>query len=350
MLKKIASILLSLVILLNVGVIARADTISAAAAIVIDAESGEILYEKNIHTVRSMASTTKIMSALIACESGGLDSIVTITSEMVNTIGTVVGLRAGDRISLYDLIVGMLLASGNDAANAVAIYLGGSIEGFAAMMNERARQLGMQDSLFVTPSGLDEGDHHSCAYDMAILTAAALKNDVFVNICKEQKLDITINEQKLTLYNHNKLLYQLEGCIGVKTGYTDKAGRCLVSAVKKDCGTMICVTLGAPDDWNDHKTLYASCEKKYNQETVRNTVEISVAGGEKDSVSVSFSAEISVINPQYITVEYYYFPFLYAPVNKGDEIGKAVIKYKEKEITSAALIAEESVEYYAKQE
>lgn len=350
MLKKIASILLTLAVLLNTSFIARADDISAAAAIVIDAQSGEILYEKNIHTVRSMASTTKIMSALIACESGGLDSIVTITSEMVNTIGTVVGLRAGDRISLYDLIVGMLLASGNDAANSVAIYLGGSIEGFAAMMNERARQLGMQDTLFVTPSGLDEGDHHSCAYDMAILTAAALKNEVFANICKEQKLDITINDQKLTLYNHNKLLYQIDGCIGVKTGYTDKAGRCLVSAVKKDQGTMICVTLGAPDDWSDHKTLYALCEKKYNQEIVSNTIKIDVVGGVKERVKASFFAEISVINPQYITVEYYYFPFIYAPVNKGDEIGKAVIKYKEKEITSAALIAEESIEYYAKQE
>ena len=350
MFKKIASIVLALVILFNAGIIARADNISAAAAIVMDAESGEILYEKNIHTIRSMASTTKIMTALIACESGGLDSIVSITAEMVNTIGTSVGLRAGDKISLYDLIVGMLLASGNDAANSVAIYLGGSIEGFAAMMNERAREIGMQDTLFVTPSGLDEGDHHSCAYDMAILAAEALKNEVFANICKEQKLDITINDKKLTLYNHNKLLYQIDGCIGLKTGYTDKAGRCLVSAVKKESGTMICVTLGAPDDWNDHKTLYASCEKKYNQETVNKTVDINVVGGEQDIVSASFSAEISVINPQYVTVEYYYLPFVYAPVNKGEEIGKVVIKYKEKEITSAALIAEESIEYYVKQE
>ena len=350
MLKKAVSVLLALVIMLNAGIIAHAENISAAAAIVMDAESGEILYEKNIHTVRSMASTTKIMTALIACESGGLDSIVNITYEMVNTIGTVVGLRAGDKISLYDLIVGMLLASGNDAANSVAIYLGGSIEGFAAMMNERARQLGMQDTLFVTPSGLDDGDHHSCAYDMAVLAAAALKNEVFANICKEQSLDITINEQKLTLYNHNKLLYQIDGCIGLKTGYTDKAGRCLVSAVKKESGTMICVTLGAPDDWNDHKKLYASCEKKYHQETVNNTVSIDVAGGDTDTVSASFSAEISVINPQYITVDYYYFPFIYAPVKKGDEIGKVIIKYKEKEITSAALIAEEDVEYYVKQE
>ncbi|MCH5316904.1 MAG: D-alanyl-D-alanine carboxypeptidase [Eubacterium sp.] len=350
MLKKAVSVLFVFVLLINSGIIARADNISAAAAIVIDAESGEILYEKNIHSIRSMASTTKIMSALIACESGGLDSIVTITNEMVNTIGTVVGLRAGDRISLYDLIVGMLLASGNDAANSVAIYLGGSIEGFAAMMNERARQLGMQDTIFVTPSGLDEGDHHSCAYDMAVLTAAALKNDVFANICKEQRLEITINDSKLTLYNHNKLLYQLEGCVGVKTGYTDKAGRCLVSAVEKDCGTMICVTLGAPDDWNDHKTLYSSCEKKYQKKEFTNTVNIDVVGGMKNTVSASYFAEITVINPQYVTVEYYYFPFVYAPVNKGDEIGKAVIKYKEKEMNSVPIKAEESIEYYGKQE
>ena len=350
MLKKALSFVLAFVFLLNFGVIARADNISAAAAIVIDAATGEILYEKNIHSVRSMASTTKIMTALLACESGGLDSIVDITNEMVNTIGTVVGLRAGDKISLYDLTVGMLLASGNDAANAVAIYLGGSMEGFAAMMNNRARELGMQDTVFVTPSGLDEGDHHSCAYDMAILAAAAIKNEVFANICKEQKLDITINDKQITLYNHNKLLYQLDGCIGLKTGYTDKAGRCLVSAVKNENGTMLCVTLGAPDDWNDHKKLYAECEKKYQQKSINNTVSIDVVGGEKSTVSASISADISVINPQLVTVEYYYFPFYYAPVNKGEEIGKAVIKYKEKEISSVPIIADESIEYYAKQE
>lgn len=350
MLKKALSLILAFVIFLSIGCIARADNISAAAAIVMDAATGEILYEKNIHTVRSMASTTKIMTALLACESGGLDSIVDITNEMVNTIGTVIGLRAGDKISLYDLTVGMLLASGNDAANAVALYLGGSMEGFAAMMNNRARELGMQDTVFVTPSGLDEGDHHSCAYDMAVLAAAAIKNEVFANICKEQKLDITINDKQLTLYNHNKLLYQLDGCIGLKTGYTDKAGRCLVSAVKKDGGTMICVTLGAPDDWNDHKKLYAECEKKYQQKNINNTISIDVVGGEKSTASASFSADISVINPQLITVEYYYFPFHYAPINKGEEIGKAVIKYKEKEISSVPIMADESIEYYAKQE
>ena len=297
-----------------------------------------------------MASTTKIMTSLLACESGGLDSIVTITPEMVNTIGTSVGLRAGDKISLYDLVVGMLLASGNDAANSVALYLGGSFEGFAAMMNERARSIGMNHSLFVTPSGLDEGDHHSTAYDMAILTAEALKNSVFASICKESSMEITINGGKLTLYNHNKLLYQLDGCIGVKTGYTDKAGRCLVSAVEKDGHTMICVTLSDGDDWNDHKKLYAYCEKKYQKKEINNTICINAVGGMNNGVNASYSGEVSVVNPQYVTVEIYHFPFVYAPVNKGDEIGKVIIKYKEKEIKTVPILAQESIEYYGKQE
>ena len=350
MLKKISVLFFAFLLLVPIHTKAYAQDCSAAAAIVIDADSLEILYEKDIHTERSMASTTKIMTSLIACESGGLDSIVTITSEMVNTIGTSAGLRAGDKISLYDLVVGMLLASGNDAANSVALYLGGSFEGFAAMMNKRAREIGMNHSLFVTPSGLDEGDHHSTAYDMAILTAEALKNNVFASICKESSMEITVSGSKRTLYNHNKLLYQLEGCIGVKTGYTDKAGRCLVSAVRKNGHTMICVTLNDGNDWEDHKRLYAYCEDMYSKKEINNTVSINTVGGAKNGISASYSAEISVVNPQQVTVEIYHLPFIYAPVNAGDEIGKAVIKYKEKEIKCVPILATESIEYYGKQE
>lgn len=347
MLKKFS---LFLIVVFMLPIMAYGADCSADSAIVMDADTGEILYEKNAYEERSMASTTKIMTSLVACESGKLDDVVTVTYEMVNTIGTSLGLREGDKISLYDLVIGMLLVSGNDAANSVAIYLGGSIEGFAAMMNEKARSIGMSSSLFVTPSGLDDGNHHSSAYDMALLTAAALQNEIFADICKEKKMEVTINDSKQTVYNHNKLLSFMDDCIGVKTGYTDKAGRCLVSAAKRNGDTMICVTLNDGNDWNDHMSLFNECEKMYQKKEIKDTVQIDVAGGVKNTVSASYSAEVSVLNTQLVTVECYHFPFLYAPVNKGDKIGKIIIKYQEKEVISVPLVAEESVEYYAKQE
>ena len=323
---------------------------SAASAIVIDGLTNEILYEKNAYEERSMASTTKIMTSLVACESGKLDDIVCVTDEMVNVVGTSLGLRAGDKISLYDLVVGMLIVSGNDAANAVGLYLGGSFEGFAAMMNEKAHSIGMNRSLFVTPSGLDEGNHHSTAYDMAILASNALNNEIFAQICKERRMEVTINGEKQAVYNHNKLLSFMDDCIGIKTGFTEKAGRCLVSAVNRNGKIMICVTLNDGDDWNDHISLYNECDKMYQKKDIRDIINIDVVGGDKNTVSASYSAEIHVLNPQLVTVECYYFPFLYAPVEKGSEIGRVIIKFKEKEVASVPIAAEESVEYYAKQE
>ena len=350
MFKRIFAFSAALIIFLSVGsAYVQGQDCSAASAIVLDAASGEILYEKNIFAERSMASTTKIMTALIACESGGLDSIVNITDDMVNTVGTSLGLRSGDSISLYDLVVGMLLASGNDAANSTAVYLAGSVENFAKMMNEKAVSLGMEHTHFVTPSGLDEGNHHSCAYDMAVLTAAALENEIFASVCRAQSMEITISGKKQTLYNHNKLLYQIDGCIGVKTGFTSKAGRCLVSAVRKNGYTMICVTLNDGDDWNDHKKLLAQCEKSYGRKSVEGKVNINIVGAGKDTLTAEYKKEISVVDPQYLTVEVYHFPFIYAPISVGDEVGEAVIKYKDREIARVAVVAGESVNYYAKQ-
>ena len=347
MLKKLSFIL---AVLFLFPIHAYAADCSAVSAVVIDADTNEILYQKNMNEQRSIASTTKIMSALIACESGKMEETVDITFDMVNTFGTLLGLREGDKITLYDLVAGMLLPSGNDAANAAAIYLGGSLEGFAAMMNSKAAELGMENSLFVTPSGLDEGNHHSTAYDMALLAAAALENEYFSEICAKKSCDVTINGEKLTIYNHNKLLNMLDDCVGIKTGYTDKAGRCLVSAVERNGMKMICVTLYAPDDWNDHKYLYSACENKYTETNLRDSLMILTVGGEKNSVKALYNADIKVVDRNKITVELYTFPFVYAPVKKGDVLGRAVIKYKEKELMSVLIMADENVNYYAKQE
>lgn len=349
MLKKI-SLFLAVILICLIPVSVYGAGCSAVSAIVIDADTGEILYEKNAYEERSMASTTKIMTSLVACESGKLDDVVTATDEMVNVIGTSLGLRAGDKITLHDLVVGMLLVSGNDAANAAAIYLGGNMEGFASMMNEKAKSIGMKNSFFVTPSGLDEGNHHSTAYDMALLAADALQNSIFSQICKERRMEVTINGTKHPVYNHNKLLSFMDDCIGIKTGFTEKAGRCLVSAVERNGVKMICVTLNDGDDWNDHMSLYSACEKKYQKKEIKDNIQVNIVGGIKNTVTASYSGEIRVLNPQNATVECYCFPFVYAPVKKGDEIGKVIVKYKEKEVFSAVITAEEDVDYYAKQE
>ena len=157
--------------------------------------------------------------------------------------------------------------------------------------------------------------------------------------------DIRINGETHTIYNHNRLLQELEGCIGGKTGFTEKAGRCLVSAAERNGNTLVCVTLGAPDDWNDHKKLYEECFAKYRQEFFSAGLDVAAVGGVKDKIKCSYSAEVSVLNKNLVTVELYVFPFVYCPVSVGDQIGKAVIKYKEKEIRTVKITADESAEY-----
>lgn len=311
-----------------------------------DADTYEVLYQKNADEQRSIASTTKILPSIIACESGRLSETVTVTWDMVNTHGSLLGLREGDQITLYDLVAGMLLPSGNDAANAAAIFLAGSLEDFSALMNEKARSLDMEASYFVTPSGLDEGDHHSTARDMALLTAYAVKNSDFAEIFAMSSYEVTINGEKQMIYNHNRLLQELEGCTGGKTGFTDKAGRCLVSTAQRNGNTLVCVTLGAPDDWNDHKKLYEECFAKYESCTFTDTIAVPAVGGTKNEINCAYSAELHVLNKNLVTVELYAFPFVYCPVSAGDKLGKAVIKYKEKEIFVADITAQENAEYH----
>lgn len=321
---------------------------SAQSAIVIDAQTKTILYEKNAYEQRSMASTTKIMTALLALESGRIDETVKITSEMVNVEGSSLGLKENDELTLYDLVCGMMLTSGNDSANAVACFISGSLEGFAVLMNKRAEELRMKNSYFVTPSGLDEGNHHSTAYDMALLTAQAISVDRFCEIVSKQSAELTINEKKQTVYNHNRLLSMDKDIFGVKTGYTEKAGRCLVSAKNYEGNQLICVTLCCPDDWNDHISLYKECEKKYYEAQAQNIRNISLVGAQKDTLKCSYSKTYYTLSQ--IRVVEYYSPFVYSPVKKGDKVGEALVYYNNKLLERLPIEADEDVEYYAEQQ
>jgi len=230
-------------------------SVSAKSAILIDASSGRIIYEKNAELRLPMASTTKIMTALVALEEGDPEATVEIDPRAVGIEGSSAYLVAGERLTLRELVYCLMLASANDAAAAIAYALSGGIEGFAALMNEKAVELGLSNTRFENPHGLDSKDHYTTAHDLARLTAHALKNADFAKIVATNSFVAESDTAKHTLFNHNRLLRSYRGCIGVKTGYTKISGRCLVSAAERGGLRLICVTLSAPDDWNDHKAM-----------------------------------------------------------------------------------------------
>lgn len=227
-------------------------TVSAQSAVLMEAESGRVLYAKDADTPRLIASTTKLMTALVALESGhSLEEDVTIPAEAAGVEGSSLYLKAGETVKLKTLLYGMLLHSGNDAATAVALTCAGNLEAFAQKMNEKAQQLGMTNSHFTNPTGLDGEEHYSSAYDMALLARACLA----VPELKEITATRATTLEGRTFVNHNKLLWRYEGCVGMKTGYTQAAGRTLVSAAERDGMTLITVTLNAPSDWADHAAM-----------------------------------------------------------------------------------------------
>ncbi|MCM1114914.1 MAG: D-alanyl-D-alanine carboxypeptidase [Clostridium sp.] len=321
--------------------------VSAASAVVIDGETKKILFEKDAYSSRSMASTTKIMTAILALESNRLDNLVKVNAQMIAVEGSSLGLRENDTITLYDLVVGMMLTSGNDSANTVAYYLGGSLDAFQKMMNDKAKELGLSGTSFVTPSGLDDKNHYSTAYDMALLTAYAIENKTFCSITDMQKADITISGNKITVYNHNKLLGMDEDIFGVKTGYTSKSGRCLVSAKEYKGNSIICVTLNAADDWNDHLKLFKEAQAMYSDSKLTGDVDVNVVGGNRPAVKCSYSGEFCGLAEAEIKL--YYHPFLYAPIKTGDTIGYAAVYYNNKLIERLPIEADEDVEYYGGQ-
>ena len=220
-------------------------TINSRAAIVYERSSGKILYGKEENKKRKMASTTKIMTAIVVLENANLDDIVTISSKAAGIGGSRLGLHKDDKISIQDLLYGLLLCSGNDAAVALAEHTGGNLSNFANMMNSKAVSLGLSSTHFVTPHGLDDDNHYTTAYELALITNYALKNETFAKFVKTKTYTISINNHPKTLSNTNELLGNLDGVYGVKTGFTNGANRCLVTAVKRNNMDIICIVLGA---------------------------------------------------------------------------------------------------------
>ncbi|WP_396266309.1 D-alanyl-D-alanine carboxypeptidase family protein [Halobacillus amylolyticus] len=230
-------------------------SVSAEHAVLLDANSGRVLFEKEAYESSLIASTTKIMTAIIAIESGKLSEEVKVSERATRTEGSSIYLTEGEKIPLIDLVYGLLLRSGNDSAVAIAEHVGGSVEGFTYLMNQKARWLGMQSSHFENPHGLDGESHYSSAYDLALLMAYAMKNETFRKVTGSEKFKS--DNRSYPWQNKNKLLTSLyDPTTGGKTGFTKKAGRTLVSSAEKDGMELVAVTLNAPDDWKDHERMY----------------------------------------------------------------------------------------------
>ena len=253
----------------------------AASAVLMDANSGAVLYQRSPDAVRSPASVTKILTALVVLEHGELTDTVTASSAAARTGGYRLGLRAGQRISLGDLLAAILIRSANDAAVAAAEHVGGSLGGFVALMNEKAADIGMANSRFSNPHGLDEPFHYTTARDMATLTRVALENPTFAELVRTRQARVTIWKparqrfvpQARIVQSHNRLLGQLEGADGVKTGYTDSAGRCLVASASRGNSRMIAVLLNDPRRWTDAAMLL-----EYGFGSIRNAARVQPDG------------------------------------------------------------------------
>lgn len=235
---------------------AGALTLSARSAALYDASTKSFLYTQNADMRLPMASTTKIMTALVAIESCPIDKEVSVSDEAIGIEGSSLYLKKGEILPMCDLLLGLMLRSANDAAVAIAYEVSGGIEEFCSKMNQKAEELGLTDTHFTNPHGLDNDNHYTTARELAIIAAAALENDTLKEIVSSKKCTVknTDGEARL-LINHNKLLNMYDGAIGVKTGYTKRSGRSLVGAAERGGTRLISVTINAPDDWNDHIKL-----------------------------------------------------------------------------------------------
>lgn len=264
------------------------------------------------------------------------------------------GLCFGESVTKNELCYGMMLPSGNDAANTAALLISGSFESFAQRMNRRAAKIGMKNSNFVTPSGLHDEKHYSTAFDMALLTREALKNERFSEICRTKSIKLSSDgfQSDKYLSNTNRLLTKYQYCIGVKTGFTDEAGRCLVSAAERDGVKLIAVTLNASDDWNDHIKMFETgfaCTKRVEPDNFTDKFSVGLVGGMSDSVKCRLSkvpmfTSVNGSLPD-ITEKVFIPDFVYAPVMEGDEVGYVEYSAYGDVLCRRAIVADESCSY-----
>ena len=327
---------------------------NSRAAIILDRKSKTILYGKNEKEKRKMASTTKIMTAPIVLENSNINDIVEVSKKSAGTGGSRLGLKTGDKITVHDLLYGLMLCSGNDAAVALAEHVGGSIEGFADLMNKKAQELNLLNTHFVTPHGLDNDDHYTTAYELAILTDYALKNKVFAQIVNTKNYTVTINGNSKNLSNTNELLGTLNGVYGVKTGFTNGANRCLVTACKKNDLDIICIVLGADTKkfrtqdsiklieytFNNYQNINIKkiIDSKFENWKLKNLSKFTIKKGISNKIELSLSNIENEIIPirnnevNAINIEINCNKELEAPIKENKKIGELIVNINNKKV------------------
>lgn len=331
-----------------------ADEITAKSAIVIDATTGKVLYSKNSEELRYPASTTKMMSLIVALENGRLDDKITASPQAAATEGSSLWLEAGEQLTLRDLLYGMMLVSGNDATVAVAEHIAGSVEKFAEMMTKKAKEIGAVHTNFVNSSGLPDPNHVTTAHDLARIAAYGYKNPLFTQFVSTQHAVIPWAGKTYDrdLYNENRMLWRYEGANGVKTGYTDAAGRCLVSGAKRDGIQLVAVVLDSEQMWDDSIKLLDKGFAKVKPSTLLQAGSVvktlRVSSGKTDTIKVT-AADSLVVPVVAGEEEEFSLQFdlpgkIQAPVSKGQKVGTASVIYKGKNVLSVDLLADEDIE------
>ena len=324
----------------------RADALSARKACVLDAVSGRCLLEKDADSQSLIASTTKIMTALIVCEQCNVLDRMRIPKEAVGIEGSSMYLREGEVLTVQELLYGLMLRSGNDAAVALAIYCGGTVEGFVALMNDKAHRLGLNGTHFANPNGLDHPEHYSTARDLAVLAEYAMENPIFARTVSTKQ--VRIGDRLLT--NHNKLLWRVEGADGVKTGFTKAAGRILVSSALRDGRRLICVTINDGNDWADHAALLEEGFSRYTLRHILSAGEplgsVEVAGGQQKRVRLLAGQDVSypLAEDEQVQILLSGPGFAYAPVAEGEQAGVAYLCIGDTVVRKIPVVYEETVE------
>lgn len=320
--------------------------LSAEHAILMDATTGRVLFERKADERALIASTTKIMTALVVCEQCNVLDRVRIPKEAVGIEGSSMYLREGEVMTVQELLYGLMLHSGNDAAVALAIYCGGTVEGFAQLMNDKAHRLGLSGTHFENPHGLDSPNHYSTARDMAVLSSYAMNNPIFAQTVSAR----SVSAAGRHLRNHNKLLWRVEGADGVKTGFTKAAGRILVSSATRQDRRLIVVTMNAPDDWNDHALLLDEGFGRYKVTEIIDKGEclgsVEVAGGDYSDVQLMAAEDFSyaLADNEQVQIVLQGTGFVYAPAVKGQLAGFAYVCVDGEPIGKIGMVFGETVE------
>ena len=342
-------------------------TINSRAYVVMDRKTNTILVGKNENQKKKMASTTKIMTALVVIEHADLSDIVEISKKSASTGGSRLGLKTGDKLTVSDLLYGLMMRSGNDSAVALAEYVSGSITEFANLMNEKAKSLGLSNTHFVTPHGLDEDEHYTTAYELALLSNYAMNNEIFAKIVGTKNYTITINGYPKTLTNTNELLGVLNGVYGIKTGFTNGANRCLVTCCKRGDMDIICVVLGADSkkyrttdsikliEYAFHNFTYVNIEEilsnNFENWEKENLPDITILKGVSNYMDITFEelpyssipVRSDLINDFHVSITCE--SILNAPILKGTSIGTITLELDEKVIYSGNIFVNTDIEH-----